>query len=171
MRSETDRLTGLLKKGAFQDRVEKEMNRSKRYKHELSLAFIDFDNFKQVNDTQSHARGDKLFQKVGDIIVQTIRRTDMTVRWVCSLFPETSIDEVRRSIHQDGRSQPAFGVVTCSNDCHTYDTLLGKADHLMYLAKENGKNTAEFLSIWEKRAVSGSTVDCKKWFWEISGWV
>ncbi len=163
LKSNMDSLTGLLNKGAFRVRVEEEMNRSRRYNHPLSLAFIDLDNFKQVNDTQGHARGDKLLQSVSETIIQAIRDTDIIGRiggdefTVC--FPETDGNQARKAIEklvkaldvmtsQSGWQVTAsIGVVTCTEICETYDALLGKADRLMYVAKENGKNTVEFETI------------------------
>ena len=163
LRANTDRLTGLLNKGAFHERVEEEMRRSRRYHHPLSLAFIDLDNFKLVNDTNGHARGDKLLQLVSDSIIQTIRGTDFAGRvggdefTIC--FPESDGEQVRKAVEklvkaldimtsQSGWQVTAsIGVVTCTDICDTYDELLGKADELMYVAKEKGKNSAEFMTI------------------------
>ncbi len=163
LRADTDRLTGLYNKGAFRERVEEEMNRARRYKHPLSLAFIDLDNFKQVNDTEGHARGDKLLKHVSETIVNTIRETDIAGRiggdefTIC--FPETGEAQVRNAIakmmkaldimtSQSGWQVTAsVGVVTCMEICDTYDALLGKADKLMYVVKGNGKNSAEFLTV------------------------
>jgi diguanylate cyclase (GGDEF)-like protein len=161
LRADTDKLTGLFNKGAFRKRVEEEMNRARRYKHPLSLAFIDLDNFKQVNDSGGHACGDKLLQQVSETIVSTIRETDIAGRiggdefTIC--FPETGEDQARDAIKklvrafdsmigQSGWQQvtASIGVVTCMKICDTYDALLGEADRLMYIAKEKGKNGAEF---------------------------
>lgn len=163
LRADTDRLTGLYNKGAFRERVEEEMNRARRYKHPLSLAFIDLDNFKQVNDTEGHARGDKLLKHVSETIVNTIRETDIAGRiggdefTIC--FPETGEEQVRNAIAKMMKSldimtsqsgwqvTASVGVVTCTEICDSYDALLGKADKLMYVAKEKGKNSAEFLTV------------------------
>jgi len=163
LRANTDRLTGLLNKGAFRERVEGEIYRARRYSHPISLAFIDLDNFKHVNDTQGHARGDKLLQDVAETIVLTIRNTDLVARVggdeFTVFFPETGERQVRRAIEklvkvldimtsQSGWQVTAsIGVVTCAEVNETYDELLGKADKLMYAAKEKGKNTAEFNSL------------------------
>ena len=162
-RANTDRLTGLLNKGAFRKLAEEEMIRARRYDHPLSLAFIDLDNFKQVNDTEGHARGDKLLQLVSATITDTIRNTDFAGRvggdefTIC--FPETGDEQVRKAIEklvkafdimtsQSGWQVTAsIGVVTCTEICCTYDALLGKADSLMYLAKGKGKNAAEFMTL------------------------
>ncbi len=161
LRADTDRLTGLLNKGAFRERVEEEMNRARRYKHPLSLAFIDLDNFKQVNDTGGHACGDLLLQQVSETIASTMRATDITGRiggdefTIC--FPETGEEQARNAINKLIRAfdsmtrnsewqqvTASIGVVTCMNICDTYDVLLSKTDRLMYIAKEKGKNGAEF---------------------------
>ncbi|GFE60359.1 GGDEF domain-containing protein [Geobacter sp. AOG2] len=163
LKSDTDRLTGLLNKGAFRDQVEEEMIRAQRYNHPISLAFIDLDNFKQVNDIHGHARGDRLLQHVGETIMHTIRRTDFAGRIggdeFTVFFPETDEEQARKAIEnlvqaldimtsQSGWQVTAsIGVVTCPVICDTYDALLGKADKLMYLAKEKGRNAAVFETI------------------------
>lgn len=160
LRADTDRLTGLFNKGAFQDRVQEEMNEARRYGHPLSIAFIDLDNFKEVNDTWGHARGDKLLQLVSQTMLRTIRKTDLAGRIggdefaIC--FIETGAEQVRRAVDklissfdimssQSGwQVTVSIGVVTSYQVSENYDTLLGKADRLMYLAKERGENAAEF---------------------------
>jgi len=163
LRADTDRLTGLLNKSAFRERVEVEMNRAKRYNHPLSLAFLDLDNFKEVNDKEGHARGDTLLQHVSETLINTIRKTDIAGRiggdefTIC--FPEADEENVRQAViklvnaldimtSQSGWQVTAsIGVVTCTKICETYDALLGKADKLMYVAKEKGKNAAEFETV------------------------
>jgi diguanylate cyclase (GGDEF)-like protein len=165
LRADTDRLTGLLNREAFRERVEEEILRARRYNHPLSLAFIDLDNFKQVNDIQGHARGDKLLQQISDIITHTIRGIDIAGRVGGDEFaiclPETNEEQVGKAIdklvkalaimtNQSGWQVTAsIGVVTCTEVCftETYDVLLGTADKLMYAAKEKGKNAAEFETI------------------------
>jgi diguanylate cyclase (GGDEF)-like protein len=165
LRADTDRLTGLLNREAFRERVENEILRSRRYNHLLSLAFIDLNNFKQVNDIQGHERGDNLLQQISDTITHTIRGIDIAGRVGDDEFaiclPETGGEQVCKAIDnlvkaleivngQYGRQVTAsIGVVTCTEICftETYDALLGKADKLMYTAKEKGKNAAEFETI------------------------
>jgi diguanylate cyclase (GGDEF)-like protein len=168
--AETDSLTGLLNESAFRERVDGEMKRSWRYNHPLSLAYIDLDDFKQVNDSQGHARGDKLLRQVTETITRTIRKTDFAGRVggdefaIC--FPETGEEQVRKAVEalvkamdimtsQSGWQVTAsIGVVTCRDICETYDALLGEADRLMYVAKEKGKNAAEFAAVDATRCES-----------------
>lgn len=163
MKANTDRLTGLLNKGAFRERVEDEMKRAQRYNHPLSLAFIDLDNFKQINDIHGHARGDKLLQNVSETITNAIRKTDFAGRIggdeFTIFFPESDEEQVRKAIEklvqeldimtsQSGWQVTAsIGVVSCIKISDTYDALLGKADKLMYVAKKKGKNSAEFVTL------------------------
>lgn len=165
LRASTDKLTGLLNTGAFREQVEEEMARARRYRHPISLAFIDLDNFKQLNDTHGHARGDKLLQDVSMAIQRTIRKTDCAGRvggdefTIC--FPETGPDHIRATIgkllqaidivtSQSGwQVSASIGVVTYIEISDNYDVMLGKADKLMYEAKEKGKNGAEYLVIDE----------------------
>ncbi len=163
LRANTDRLTGLLNKGAFRERFEEEMTRAERYRHPLSLAFIDLDNFKQINDNQGHASGDKLLQQVSQTITGSIRKTDFAGRLggdeftIC--FPETDEEQVRKvtgklvrevdimTAQSGWQVTASIGVVTCMEICETYDVILGKADKLMYVVKDKGKNAAEFMTV------------------------
>lgn len=163
MMANTDRLTGLLSTGAFRERVEEEMNRARRYNHPLSLAFIDLDDFKEVNDNQGHVRGDKLIQNAGATIVGSIRNTDIAGRIggdeFAVLLPETGEEQARVAIgklidaldimtSQSGWQVTAsIGVVTCTEIDETYDALLEKAGTLRRRAKVKGKNAAEFMTL------------------------
>jgi diguanylate cyclase (GGDEF)-like protein len=168
-----DSLTGLLNEGAFRERVDEEMKRSQRYNHPLSMAYIDLDDFKKINDSQGHAHDDKLLRHVSETIVHTIRKTDFAGRGggdeftVC--FPETGEEQVRKAVEelvkaldimtsQSGWQVTAsIGVVTCKEICETYDALLSKADRLMYIAKEKGKNAAEFETVAASKGESRPT--------------
>lgn len=163
LRASTDRLTGLLNNWAFRERVEEELNRARRYGHPLSLAFIDLDDFKRVNDTQGHARGDRLLRDVSETIIRTIRKTDIAGRVggdeFAVFFPEADGKQVIGAVEkllgafdimtsQSGWQVTAsIGVVTSVKMHETYDSLLGMADKLMYEAKEKGKNAAEFMVV------------------------
>ena len=163
LRASTDHLTGLLNKRAFQEQVEEEINRARRYSHPISIAFIDLDNFKQVNDTHGHARGDYLLEQYSETIIHTIRKTDIAGRIggdefsIC--YPETGEEQVRKAIEKliialnimsdraEWQVTASIGVLTCTKVSDDYSTILSKADRLMYVAKEKGKNMAEFMTV------------------------
>jgi diguanylate cyclase (GGDEF)-like protein len=163
LRADTDRLTGLFNKVAFRERMEVEIIRARRYNHPLSIAFIDLDNFKHVNDIHGHAHGDRLLQNVGELILHSIRKTDIAGRFggdefvVC--YPEIDEHQLRKAVEKlimafdlitsqsDCQLTASIGALTCMDNYDTYDALLGKVDKLMYLAKEKGKNAVEYITV------------------------
>lgn len=72
----TDHLTNLPNRRHYYELVTAEMRRNHRYEEPFTVAYIDIDNFKTVNDTMGHAEGDKLLRLVGTIIVAAVRNTD-----------------------------------------------------------------------------------------------
>ncbi|ABL00854.1 diguanylate cyclase [Pelobacter propionicus DSM 2379] len=162
-KSGTDRLTGLLNGTAFRERVEEEMERSRRYGHHFSLALIDLDEFQQINETRGTSRGDRLLQDTGEAIVQCIRKTDIAGRIggdeFTVLFPETSGQQARCAIEKllmaldmmTSRSgwqvTASIGVVSCEKGVETYDALLDRAATMLDAAREKGRNGAEFMVI------------------------
>ena len=76
-----DALTGLYNYGYFREAAPHEVEKSRRYKTPLSLLFLDIDNFKQVNDTLGHSKGDKIMRQVAAILKQGIRQADLLCRY------------------------------------------------------------------------------------------
>lgn len=89
----TDSLTGLYNYRYFQERLEEEFQRAKRYERHLSLLFIDVDDFKGFNDRYGHVAGDMLLSELGELIKTLIRASDIAVRYggeeFCVILPET----------------------------------------------------------------------------------
>ena len=79
--SVTDGLTGLYNRRHFQCNFDREFLRSERYDSKLSLAMIDIDFFKQVNDTYGHGCGDYVLKEIAYLALQTFRKTDMVFRY------------------------------------------------------------------------------------------
>jgi predicted signal transduction protein with EAL and GGDEF domain len=75
-----DFLTQIWNRFAFYELAEIEVARARRYQHPLSLAYIDLDNFKKVNDRFGHSTGDELLKRVVDLITSYIRKTDLFSR-------------------------------------------------------------------------------------------
>ncbi len=76
----TDPLTGLYNRWLFEEYFEKELDRARRYKHDLSLVIMDLHKFKEVNDRHGHQRGDQVLQTVAGTLRKSLRTSDYAFR-------------------------------------------------------------------------------------------
>lgn len=160
--SRTDPLTGAKNLRAFTELVEYEMIRSQREEVPFSLAYLDLDNFKQVNDTCGHASGDTLLKSIVTNIVGNLRKTDVVGRLggdeFAIFFPKTdqaSVQVVMEKVDVElsrlmqSTTCPttlSTGVVTCDGGVYDFEKLITFADQLMYDVKRAGKNNIYFAS-------------------------
>ncbi|ERI90697.1 GGDEF domain-containing protein [Clostridium manihotivorum] len=79
--SNKDPLTGLNNRRYFYDTLSYEIEKLKKYKNHLSLAIIDIDNFKNINDTYGHIEGDRVLQELSNILRKSVREYDTVARW------------------------------------------------------------------------------------------
>jgi diguanylate cyclase (GGDEF)-like protein len=155
---ERDSLTGLLNHGRFIDRLSDELERCRRTGSEVSLALVDLDDFKRVNDTYGHQRGDNVLRTVAHTFSGWLRRIDIIRR--CGgeefviLFLDTAIeaactvvDNIRERFSRiqfktpKGTYSVTFSAgVAGSRNYPTADGLISAADELMYQAKVVGRN-------------------------------
>jgi diguanylate cyclase (GGDEF)-like protein len=95
-----DTLTGLSNRFVFKERIGCMVERAKRYDHPLTLAALDLDHFKEVNDTMGHLMGDEVLKKVAEALKEQIRLTDLLVRMGGDEFllvlPDTGIDAAQK---------------------------------------------------------------------------
>jgi diguanylate cyclase (GGDEF)-like protein len=151
----TDHLTGLPNRRYYYEVVAGEMRRNQRYDEPFTVAYIDIDHFKKVNDTMGHAEGDNLLRQVATVIAAAIRETDTVARLggdeFALLLPETAGDsalsvtaKVRKRLEEEveSRWQVSFsmGLVTYLKSPATIDEVIGRADRLMYEVKEGSKD-------------------------------
>ncbi|MBU3013421.1 diguanylate cyclase [Poseidonibacter lekithochrous] len=154
-----DGLTNLYNRHKFNELFEIELARVKRYKHPLSMAVLDIDNFKIFNDTYGHLKGDEILIKIGNSLNPQLRITDIFARWggeeFVILFIETKLENaiqcsnnIRKNIENlendlDTKVTVSFGVSEYK-DNDTLESLFARCDKALYSAKEKGRNRVEF---------------------------
>jgi diguanylate cyclase (GGDEF)-like protein len=154
--SRRDELTGLDNRRAFLDLASREIERSRRYRHELSLAYLDIDSFKLVNDRQGHAAGDRVLIALGSLARAAARSVDLVARIggdeFVVLMPETDAAAAlplaerlceacsRAAGAGEARITCSVGLVTFTRAPRDVEELLTRADALMYEAKVAGGN-------------------------------
>jgi diguanylate cyclase (GGDEF)-like protein len=154
--SRKDPLTGTLNSRAFNETAQREMERTSGNWHPYTLAYLDIDDFKAVNDSLGHAAGDELLVTVAETLADNIRNSDVLARVggdeFVILFPETGAARARRAMHRlkDNVVQKmkekrwpvtlSVGLVTFLTPADSVDKMLQQADGLMYEAKRSGRN-------------------------------
>lgn len=154
----TDVLTSLYNRRHTMERLEDEIEKSKRYENPLSVMMIDVDHFKRINDEFGHLSGDVVLKKIAESIIKTLRDFDIVGRFGGEEFlvvlPNTSIDDafsaaerIRKNVEslklskKDITVSVSIGVCQWSGD--ELKNLLSEADRLLYSAKANGRNRTE----------------------------
>lgn len=152
-----DGLTGLKNHRAFQDHLEAEVERARRYNSALTLALLDVDHFKHYNDAFGHPAGDQVLRQVADLLQAGARATDVVARYggeeFAVILPHTDQQNARtvaerfRSAIADfdwaggGRVVTAsFGVATLMPAHADRHALVDAADRALYAAKREGRN-------------------------------
>ena len=152
----TDPLTNLANRRAFLSALNSEIARQKRYGGDVSLAILDLDGFKGLNDAKGHQAGDEALKLFASILADTIRHTDLAARIggdeFALLMPNTGdsdSDLLCRKLCNTVAQQMAHAgfAVTTSVGCKTFriapnsvSDALHQVDELMYCAKRSGKN-------------------------------
>lgn len=154
----TDQLTGVLNRRGLDEALKVEIARAQRSENQLSVAFIDIDNFKTMNDTFGHDVGDRALQHLAKLMQETVRPTDVVSRMggeeFVVLLPDTNIEEAVITVTrlQRALTKTLFMqnnqklLITFSAGVSLMKTgeseasVIGRADQAMYLAKKSGKN-------------------------------
>lgn len=153
-----DQLTGVLNRKGLDEALQKEINRQQRQGVPLSLALLDVDNFKSINDMRGHSVGDLALVHLVEVVQKTLRPQDVLARYggeeFIVLLPGTGVEDavaammrVQRMLtreyfmDKDDKVLITFscGVVAVT-DLEAADELIRRADSAMYLAKRSGKN-------------------------------
>lgn len=157
--SMTDRLTGLLNRGTWENLVDAEYERYRRYGQATSLVMFDIDHFKKVNDTHGHLAGDKVIKHTASVTKNTLRQSDTSGRYGGEEFgvilPETDAEgariiceRIRETIEQsvvETNVAPiqytiSMGIAQLNDGPENYMQWMQLADKALYAAKEGGRN-------------------------------
>ncbi|MGI3129066.1 diguanylate cyclase [Halopseudomonas pachastrellae] len=154
-----DSLTGLLKHADIKEQLEVEVERARRCKAPVSVAMIDIDHFKGVNDNYGHACGDNVIRALSNMLRQRLRKIDRLGRYggeeFVAVLPGCSsedayqlLENIREAFnalqfsadgHQFNCSFSA-GISACEADSWADEELLERADRALYRAKQSGRN-------------------------------
>ena len=153
-----DALTGLPNRESYQQRLEQEVQRIKRYGGKLSLMVCDVDLFKRINDSYGHLAGDKVLKIIAKSLQKNLRDSDFIARFggeeFVALMPETTTSEakvvaekLRKKIEESPfnfKKEPvqitvSFGISELAEG-ESIEEVFARADKALYKAKENGRN-------------------------------
>jgi diguanylate cyclase (GGDEF)-like protein len=161
-----DALTGLYNHRFFQEAMDREFDRSRRYKRELSLILFDIDHFKKINDTYGHLIGDRVLVAISRATEHSLREADIIARYggeeFAVILPETDFsatralaERLRRDIEShdidvDGitiKLTVSVGYTSYSPGAAIQDkrAVIGMADKALYIAKQSGRNKVHAL--------------------------
>ena len=160
-----DALTGLANRNLLRDRLQQSLALAHRYERPFSLAFIDLDNFKLINNSLGHDIGDRLLKIVAERLVACVREGDTAARLggdefvllVTEQEPDDSVYQIVQRV-MAAISQPflidkrefkvtgSVGIASFPRDGEDADTLLRNADTAMYRAKDLGRNIFQLYS-------------------------
>ena len=154
-----DGLTGLYNRRQFEISLEQEHNRTKRHPSDFSLAILDIDFFKKVNDTYGHQYGDYVLKKVAELMKTSFRKTDLLYRYggeeLIMIMPETNIEgalipvqRLRRMVEDydfeyngvKTKVTVSIGLTMNYQEFKTPADIIKSADEALYRAKESGRN-------------------------------
>jgi len=161
--ADTDALTGLSNRRFFQEQLDREYTRICRTSEHLTIAFIDIDNFKYVNDTSGHEEGDKLLQSVAETLSSKIRATDFAARIggdefviLLPVIEAGSVKQTMEKLQQELLNRMkeerwpvtfSIGVITFLKAMDSSRAMIKTVDDLMYEVKKSGKNNVRHL-VW-----------------------
>ncbi len=154
-----DALTGLPNRLAYDEQIQREMARCRRYGQPLSLVVVDIDFFKRVNDNYGHLAGDKLLRIFARQLMKSLREADFIARYggeeFVLLLPNTAIDEavqVVEKVRQTIAETPfrykdeqllisaSFGIADWDEALENHEQLFERADIALYHAKQRGRD-------------------------------
>jgi diguanylate cyclase (GGDEF)-like protein len=161
----TDALTGLYNRRLFDEYCDKELNRAKRYGHQLAIVILDLHKLKEVNDRHGHLQGDQVLQLAATTLRKTMRASDFAFRIggdeFALLLPQTDPEQaitlcrrIRTQYETDIRPLKMdigvtldFGVAVHPHDGETKSALMNLADQRLYQLKNSGRPGARVIPL------------------------
>lgn len=162
--SQTDNLTGLANRCYLEERLDIEFKRALRYKSPLTLAVVDLDFFKEVNDTYGHLAGDAVLREVAARLRTELRETDFVGRFGgeefvviltnTNLHGSLKLAEILRRfvaenpVHFEGQGlqvTASIGVAQMNDSHRCYKAIFDDADKALYYAKDSGRNRVAYM--------------------------
>lgn len=156
----TDDLTGLYRRGVFEERLRHDLALAGRRNGMITVAYLDVDDFKVVNDTYGHAEGDQVLRAIASVLQRTIRKADTAARLggdeFALILPDTdvlgarlAISKLTRQVRQTMKAHQwnvtcSVGVVTLEDSAMAPEQAIATADELMYQVKRAGKGAVAF---------------------------
>ncbi|WP_289030381.1 ligand-binding sensor domain-containing diguanylate cyclase [uncultured Paraglaciecola sp.] len=158
-----DQLTGLCNRRAFDEWCNDDLKEANKNSKPLTIAILDIDHFKSVNDDYSHLTGDKVIKKVADTLLDLAQKSSQQIklaRWggeEFTLLINHDVDKsydfcelVRLTIKKQNLSHLADDLsitisigLTDNKEIHEYDKMLSHADQALYFAKQNGRDQVQ----------------------------
>jgi diguanylate cyclase (GGDEF)-like protein len=149
----TDPLTGVANFRWLSEEMQREMYANRRYGGPLSLAYLDLDDFKRVNDERGHAAGDEVLRCVASALLRALRPSDLVARIggdeFVVLMPRTdatgaarAMERVAEDLTASASGSPisfSVGIIDLDRAVGSIDDLIGRADEQMYEAKHAAK--------------------------------
>jgi diguanylate cyclase (GGDEF)-like protein/PAS domain S-box-containing protein len=159
-----DDLTGLPNRAFLKYHMAKILFQARRHNRKVTVAYIDLDNFKDINDSRGHAAGDELLKGLAARMVNCVRASDIVIRlggdeFLAVLVHQASHDigiprrlrELQRVLARPLKIQgrevtvtSSIGIAAFPDDGHTPEELIANADAAMYRAKNLGRNTTQY---------------------------
>ena len=151
----TDELTKIYNRRKLDELLQSELNRCERFSHTFSVAILDIDHFKKINDAYGHQMGDKVLIEIADTLKTHMRKTDYVGRFggeefviICPESDKNGIYKLMENIRKDIQNHDFKGVgqVTASfgisilKEKDNIESLLKRADIALYQAKAAGRN-------------------------------
>jgi diguanylate cyclase (GGDEF)-like protein len=163
----TDSLTGLPNRRQFRERAELEFAKCQRYGVPLSIALLDVDHFKRINDSHGHGCGDTVLREIARACSQAVRSVDLVARYggeeFVVLLPHTDLRDAAQTVERirsliadlkiSGSTHGVLNVTASAGvagwrcEHETLAELIDAADAALYRAKRNGRNRVEIHAV------------------------